>query len=670
MNESIQSISLVIRDRLSELLSTIPEYPDRLYSVFSGSSPTGAADWHLLQILIGVGIAVIGYLSSKLVDGWGRKQFRYLFNPEPIDRAEKIGYLMSRAAIQFVSVAVMFTAVALLAILFHQSEAQRADFLLPVTLLAVARVGLLLFSNILAPDVPGHRLLSFDDDAAKKLHKSLVIVFSIGFGLSQIVSWLIILGIDKEVGVVANLLVSSIAVLLLSYVTIGFRREIAYALRGGRETVTKGVMFISNVWHVLAISYFLSAWVISAARYILDRPNAFGLVASPVLTLLGALLLYSILLVLIDSLAKRCSPSNHNSASAMIQPGSMYRSMLKLGEYTAAVTTVVAAFFYLMWSWGLDVSRDGPILNLVDVLVVLFAGWLIYNAITLVINQKIENEGGINATEPGEEGGGEGRVTRIAMLLSLLKKFLSVTVLIIIGMMVLSELGIDIAPLFAGAGIVGLAIGFGAQTMVRDIFSGAFFLMDDAFRIGEYIDIGEVKGTVEKISVRSMQLRHHMGALHTVPFGEIKYLTNYSRDWVMMKLKLRVTYETDIEKVRKLIKKLGQQLLQHPEVGEKFMQPLKSQGVYSMEDENAIVIRVKFMTKPGDQFQTRKVVYQSIRDLFHEENIRFATQREVLVRVADAEQMHNLDKEIVGAAAAEALRVSDKSQHTGNNNKR
>jgi small-conductance mechanosensitive channel len=410
--------------------------------------------------------------------------------------------------------------------------------------------------------------------------------------------------------------------------------------------------------------------VISAARYILDRPNAFGLVASPVLTLLGALLLYSILLVLIDSLAKRCSPSNHNSASAVIQPGSMYRSMLKLGEYTAAVTTVVAAFFYLMWSWGLDVSRDGPILNLVDVLVVLFAGWLIYNAITLVINQKIENEGGINATEPGEEGGGEGRVTRIAMLLSLLKKFLSVTVLIIIGMMVLSELGIDIAPLFAGAGIVGLAIGFGAQTMVRDIFSGAFFLMDDAFRIGEYIDIGEVKGTVEKISVRSMQLRHHMGALHTVPFGEIKYLTNYSRDWVMMKLKLRVTYETDIEKVRKLIKKLGQQLLQHPEVGEKFMQPLKSQGVYSMEDENAIVIRVKFMTKPGDQFQTRKVVYQSIRDLFHEENIRFATQREVLVRVADAEQMHNLDKEIVGAAAAEALRVSDKSQHTGNNNKR
>ena len=97
----------------------------------------------------------------------------------------------------------------------------------------------------------------------------------------------------------------------------------------------------------------------------------------------------------------------------------------------------------------------------------------------------------------------------------------------------LLELGINVSPLFASAGVVGLAIGFGAQTLVRDIFSGAFYLFDDAFRRGEYVDIGTVKGTVEKISVRSFQLRHHLGPLHTIPFGEIHSLTNYSRDWVM-----------------------------------------------------------------------------------------------------------------------------------------
>ena len=123
--------------------------------------------------------------------------------------------------------------------------------------------------------------------------------------------------------------------------------------------------------------------------------------------------------------------------------------------------------------------------------------------------------------------------------------------------------------------------------------------MDDAFRIGEYIDIGHVKGTVEKISIRSMKLRHHRGALHTIPFGEIRHLTNYSRDWVMMKLPLQVVYDTDVEKVRKLAKNLGKDLMKHPEVGHMFLQPLKSQGVFSMED-SAMIIRVKYMTKPGD----------------------------------------------------------------------
>ncbi|NVL00505.1 mechanosensitive ion channel family protein, partial [Ruegeria pomeroyi] len=200
----------------------------------------------------------------------------------------------------------------------------------------------------------------------------------------------------------------------------------------------------------------------------------------------------------------------------------------------------------------------------------------------------------------------------------------------------LMEVGINVSPLFAGAGVVGLAVGFGSQTLVRDIFSGAFFLVDDAFRKGEYIDIGDVKGTVEKISVRSFQLRHHLGALHTIPFGEIKVLTNFSRDWVIMKLPLRVTYDTDVEKVRKLIKNLGQELLSDPVIGDNFIQPLKSQGVIEMQD-SAMIIRVKFMTKPGDQWLVRKRVYQDIRELFAREGIKFA-HREVTVRLADGQE--------------------------------
>jgi small-conductance mechanosensitive channel len=184
-----------------------------------------------------------------------------------------------------------------------------------------------------------------------------------------------------------------------------------------------------------------------------------------------------------------------------------------------------------------------------------------------------------------------------------------------------------------------------------------FFLLDDAFRKGEYIDVGEVKGTVEKISLRSFQLRHHLGALHTIPFGEITHLTNYSRDWVMMKLPLRLTYDTDVEKVRKLIKKLGQRLLEHETEGRKFVQPLKSQGVIQMDD-SAMIVRVKYMTRPGDQWTTRKLVYKEIRDLFEQEGIRFA-HREVTVRIPDldkgGEGLSDEERRAVGAAARRAV---------------
>ena len=253
---------------------------------------------------------------------------------------------------------------------------------------------------------------------------------------------------------------------------------------------------------------------------------------------------------------------------------------------------------------------------------------------------------------PDGEGGGAG-ATRAETLAPLLRGGFIVLLIIVVLLTVLSSLGVEVTPLLAGAGVFGIAIGFGAQKLVQDVISGLFFLLDDAFRRGEYIDVGSVKGTVERISIRSMQLRHHMGNLHTIPFGEIRYLTNFSRDWVMMKLKLRLVYGTDPERVRKIVKKLGQELLEHPEVGPMFMEPLKSQGVFSMEDDSAMIFRVKFMTKPGDQFVVRKAVYNAINKKFADEGIEFA-HRVVTVRVEDDGE-RELDKESKERIAAAAL---------------
>ena len=220
-------------------------------------------------------------------------------------------------------------------------------------------------------------------------------------------------------------------------------------------------------------------------------------------------------------------------------------------------------------------------------------------------------------------------------------------------MIVLSSLGVDIGPLIAGAGVVGIAIGFGAQSLVRDIVSGMFFLMDDAFRLGEYVDIGDVKGTVEGITVRSLVLRHNRGPLHTVPFGEIRHLTNYSRDWAIMKLAFRVSYDTDVNKVKKIFKKIGADLMAHEELGDFFIEPLKSQGVLAMED-SAMIVRAKFMAHPGKQFQIRKEVYARVQAAFKEAGIAFAHRR-VMVDLPPGFDAQNARGKAVAEAAAAAV---------------
>ncbi|MEO0957581.1 MAG: mechanosensitive ion channel domain-containing protein, partial [Pseudomonadota bacterium] len=242
-------------------------------------------------------------------------------------------------------------------------------------------------------------------------------------------------------------------------------------------------------------------------------------------------------------------------------PGAGMRSFEDLARRVASLLALGVGAWLFVWYWGgRQMFAESAIFGVVeDVVDILFIGYIAFHAARIWLDQKIREEGG-DEDQAGAmldgEGGGAG-ATRVATLLPLIRNFILTIIGITVVLLVAIEMGVNVAPLFAGAGVVGLAIGFGAQTLVRDIISGAFFLLDDAFRKGEYIDVGSVKGTVEKISIRSFQLRHHLGMLHTIPFGEVQFLTNFSRDWVMMKLPLRLTYDTDVERVRKLVKKLG-----------------------------------------------------------------------------------------------------------------
>jgi small-conductance mechanosensitive channel len=264
----------------------------------------------------------------------------------------------------------------------------------------------------------------------------------------------------------------------------------------------------------------------------------------------------------------------------------------------------------------------------------------IWHAIKAVIDRTIAL-----AQNPAAPDSEEGRRrARLRTLLPILRNVLFIVVVVMAILMVLSAMGIQIGPLIAGAGVVGVAIGFGAQTLVKDIISGVFYLLDDAFRTGEYIQSGSYKGTVESFSLRSVKLRHHRGPLYTVPFGELGAIQNMSRDWVIDKMSVGVTYDTDLDKARKLIKQIGKDLAADPEYAPHILQPLKMQGVEQFGDY-AIQIRMKMMTKPGEQFVIRRKAYALIKKAFDANGIHFAFPT---VQVAGGD-------EATAAAARQAL---------------
>jgi small-conductance mechanosensitive channel len=318
------------------------------------------------------------------------------------------------------------------------------------------------------------------------------------------------------------------------------------------------------------------------------------------------------------------------------------------------IVVIVVGLLLIADLWQLNLfaiaqkSLGGKIASsLLGISIVLLASYMLWEIANAAIDRRLTAEGEQQDDVPA---------TRLRTVLPILRATILVTILVMATMSVMAALGVDILPLLAGASVVGVAIGFGSQTLVRDIVSGAFFLMDDAFRLGEYIEVGDAKGRVEKINLRSVFLRHHRGALNILPYGEIKRLRNTSRDWSIHVMEFRLTYDTNMLQVKKILKQIGEELAADPDYAPDILQPLKSAGVLAAED-SAIVVRAKFTARPSNNaWVVRRVAYDKIIRAFHAAGIKFA-HRQVTVNVPlsqNADPATGLNATATVSAAARA----------------
>jgi moderate conductance mechanosensitive channel len=288
---------------------------------------------------------------------------------------------------------------------------------------------------------------------------------------------------------------------------------------------------------------------------------------------------------------------------------------------------IIGALALLAWGWGIDMEslagRETMMTRIahgaLSAVAIASVADFIWHVSKAAIDIKLAATADLGLPNTPEAR----RRARMRTLLPIFRNILFVVVIAAAALMVLAAMGVEIGPLIAALSVLGVAIGFGAQTFVRDIIAGMFYLLDDAFRVGEYIQSGNYKGTVEGFSIRSVRLRHQRGAVYTVPFSLLGAVQNQSRDWVIDKLTVGITYDSDIDKARKLIKQIGLELAEEPEFKPLILEPLKMQGVDAFGDY-AVQIRMKMMTLPGENFVIRRQALARIKKAFDANGIKFA----------------------------------------------
>jgi small-conductance mechanosensitive channel len=667
----------------------------KLGAVFSGAetAPSGWPEaWAKLTGGKGFGqfAATVAILLLIVLAGWAAERLLmrriagmqgYLVKTVPLGRLQRLGFIVSNLLIEALGLACFAAVTFVLFVVIYDPQDSGH---LPVFnfLVVIYYFRLVMFAGraILAPKAAGLRLAPMSDADAALIYVWMMRIAAVCALIAAVAFTLKAAGISRDV----SLLILSTAGMAVSVMLITLilqsRERIARAIAPPAEdagTPAGAVRSkLAGIWHYLAVLYVAGIggfWVVRMLTH--SDVTILNLVLSLFLipVFIGVDQWVQRLLAVASGGSREVidlgKPEEGREGAAAKQQGPKragVETYIPLIKKSFRVVLVLFFFFAMLKLWGFDIAFGRLIArDVVSVFLVLILGLIVWQLIKARIDQKLKEEMPL-MDEDAEDGGAGG--SRSATLLMLLRKFIFAVLFVIVALIMLSSLGIDIAPLIAGAGVVGLAIGFGAQTLVKDIIAGVFFLIDDAFRVGDYVEAGVAKGSVEHISLRSMKLRHPRGQVFTIPFGDVKTVTNFSRDYIITKLDFRVRYDADPDKIRKVIKRINKEIMQNEEIKRVMLSDIKSTGVREMDD-SAMILRVKFKTIPGEQWTIRREVYHRVQKAFRDSGIEFAHRNVTVylppeIQSKRPEDLTEAEKKMVeaGAAAAAALAQAEEEE--------
>ncbi|HSI40032.1 MAG TPA: mechanosensitive ion channel family protein [Xanthobacteraceae bacterium] len=612
--EPAAQVVIGLIDRAGETLAAEPELMrqyGRIPSFLHARMNEGRAFSRFLGLLVLAAAIALGSeaLLRRLLDPMRRRVTARL------NGAAGLWVLAGLAALDALLVAVMWVVTyGFVVVWFPGMVPQSRLAYLVLSSLVYWRLYMLVFRIVLRPGLSVARLADIDDADAAAIYwrvSALVLLTLLTSGLHRI-----LVGIQAPPQAVAcGILIDSVLVTAaFVWAASSVRGPMSRWLRGLSNAGQPGPVqaALAKSWLVVAIPFFVALGLANIYGALVNRAGTHEALVTTLNVVIALLLLESLL----DKASRLLGRDLDRTEACPRAPA------VEAVVRCVRMAIIIGAGVLLMRVWSvsalgmMDMNRYHSLaLSALTAGLTLFAAYCVWQAVQYFTaaysaNHRSGMPGGHDAEDAANAGG-----SRIATLMPLLRVAILVALVVLAGLTALSQLGVNITPLIAGASIVGLAVSFGSQTLVKDIVSGVFYLVDDAFRVGEYIDCGKAKGTVEGFTLRSLKLRHQNGQIHTIPFGQLGQITNFSRDWSTMKFNLRFSRDTDIEKLRKAVKKIGQDMLEDPELKDEFLVPLKMQGVADVAD-NALIVRFKFTVKPSrPTLVQREAIKRMIRTL-------------------------------------------------------
>jgi small-conductance mechanosensitive channel len=457
---------------------------------------------------------------------------------------------------------------------------------------------------VFSPDAPSIRLIpQMSDQTAAYAQIWLQRITTVGVIGYAATETALVFGLDRATHAGLLKLLGLIISVLLILIIMQNREAVGDTIRASPEATGAWAVVrnrLADVWHILAALYIAAAWVVTA----LEIEDGYG-----------RILRFTITTILVMGLAKLAEFTMRRAldrgfavkrATAERHPGleswvNRYVPALK-GVLAGAIWAFAAVLMLQLWGLGaFDWFRPGQLGNrllgaLASIGVTVLIALLVWETTNAAIQRQLTRL---------SRDAQVAKSARVRTLLPMLRTFLMVLIVIVVGLITLSEIGVNIAPLLAGAGVIGLAIGFGSQRLVQDLITGIFLLMEDAIAVGDVVNVGGTSGVVEALSIRSIRLRSLDGTVHIIPFSAVTTVSNMTKDFAFAVFDVGVAYHEDTDRVVEVLKATAEEMRAEDRWAAVIREPLEILGVDRFAD-SAVVIRARFRTNAGSQWSVSR----------------------------------------------------------------